>query len=200
MGFAMELDASEIKTRKNWLLVTFYWAFLSFFSGMFFFYSEIPQFGSNLPFAILGGVIGLVLLLLWNAALYFWTYKNHGNKFLIFNLATLPMGIISQIYNYESMPRNEFLHFLVMFALSISWFDLSFKLIKINKKIKQSILKAHPDVAEALNLFKDVKTIQELDLSFGKLLREKNDGNLATEESIVEAYKIQKATLKNAVN
>jgi ABC-type transport system involved in multi-copper enzyme maturation permease subunit len=153
-------------------------------------------------------IIGFILLSLFVAGgvyiSYHCAYKKPGTILLLLNMIGILLYLFLTFLNPEKlalmiMSVSFSLFMLTMLFWQLAMLYYSYKLRKINKKMKEKQLIeliASPPYINALSIFSTATNLEELNNQFAKLKT-----SYATEgsiEALVKAYKQQKKVLKAA--
>lgn len=145
MDIAYHFDSKDLKLRKFWRIWFFITISLSLVLGVvgvIDFWSGVEDKGQA-PFALLGGLIVLIIQSAIYYALYRCGYKKEGTKFLtvylVLTFVTLLLELFSEIKDFSTTSPEYagYIFFLPYMAFSIWGYILTIQVRKMNKKIQE---------------------------------------------------------------
>jgi len=196
---SLKFTETENKIRKKWLfLSTILPAALL---GCFIIISIFAAFTSSNFMAMLGI---LVLSLVSAGGMYmnyYCAYKNPGTILLLLMMIGISLNLLTTFFKLENLALMKvslvfLLFMLVVLILEISVFYYSYKLRKINKKIKERRLTASPVYINAISVFSTATNLEELNQQFSRLRTSDDSGSAV--EVLAKAYDQQKKMLTHA--
>lgn len=197
---SVEFTEPENKIRKKWLFwSTLLPAFL--IAGIAIF--AITRLFINADFTPIMEI--LLFLLLSTSALYmnyYCAYKNPGTILLLLILIGNSLNLIVTFFNLQNLVSMKASLVFLLFMLAILAFEIavsyySYKLLIINKKMKERKLTASPLYINALSVFSTATNLEELNEQFSRL-KTSNDSGSAV-EILAKAYGQQKKMLTLAI-
>lgn len=183
------MDQADQKIRANWRFLTIIRylgipLFAFFCMGLLSLKFDFPK--DEFTVSASEVFISLVAFLI----IYRCAYQKYGTAFLTFTLVIAPLGMILSFQELKNFTAAWSYYLtgadLVLF---IWWYVLCVQLRQVNVRMRLKVIRSSESFLHAINVLQQAVTLEELHSKFGSLLREKDDGNLAHEESIVEAYK-----------
>lgn len=198
-----EFTRAENKIRKRWLFLT------TIFPAII------------LALIIVATLVGVFysldfLVLLWSAFLfslifspalylnYYCAYKNPGTILLLLMMIGSFLNLLEPLFNSENitlMKEYPVLVFImpVIFIFQACVLYYSYKLRKINKKMKERRLTSSPAFVNALSVFSTAINIDELNDQFARL-RDSHNSEGGAMKALSKAYDQQKKRLTLAKN
>jgi len=132
---------------------------------------------------------------------YYCAYKNPGTILLLLMMIGISLNLLTTFFKLENLALMKvslvfLLFMLVVLILEISVFYYSYKLRKINKKIKERRLTASPVYINAISVFSTATNLEELNQQFSRLRTSDDSGSAV--EVLAKAYDQQKKMLTHA--
>lgn len=126
---------------------------------------------------------------------YYCAYKNPGTILLLLMMIGISLNLLTTFFKPENLALMSLslvflLFMLVILVFKITVFYYSYKLRKINKKMKERKLTATPMYINALSVFSTATTLEELNVQFSKLRTSDNSGSAV--QALALAYEQQK--------
>lgn len=200
------LNKTRIRKTWLWMALANYFLIPSIgFLGVAAMLLEAPPLDNAMSEVILPLILGYVQGAIIFSILYACAYKKGGRNMLTWFLCIAPFGIFKDLYDsYNAALETQetwmifvlFLEVLVYFAFYLQ----SIQLWRVNRQIYLDTIHQSSEYQEAMTKFKSSSTLDELNLLFGNLLREKDHVEFYGEAALNEAYKSRKKALLTTKN
>ena len=128
--------------------------------------------------AILANAIMLIAdVFIFFPLLYYFVYRNHSNDFITYNP---PFKSYYPFYRwilfYYLLQQNRLIIPIIFIeiCINIHWHWITIKMIELNDKIQNKFLSSSEECNKIWNHLKQASTLEELDLKFSEMIRDKD--------------------------